>query len=73
MVPTRYGRPSEQGPIRPGGASFGEAARDATEVSSRGRLARRVAAEVEELRRDRAAWSSYLEQAESTYVADGLD
>ena len=55
------------------GVSLGAIIRDATEALSRQRFAHRVAAEVAELRNDPAAWSSYLEQAESTSVADGLD
>lgn len=55
------------------GVSLGATIREAAEALSRQRFAHRVAAEVEELRRDRAAWSSYLAQAESTSVADGLD
>jgi len=55
------------------GVSLGTTIRDATEALRRQRFAHRVAAEVAELRNDRAAWSSYLEEAESTSVVDGLD
>ena len=55
------------------GVSLGETIRDATEALGRQRFAHRVAVEVAELRNDRAAWSSYLEEAESTSVVDGLD
>lgn len=55
------------------GVSLGATIRDATEALSRQRFAHRVAAEVAELRKDQAAWSSYLAQTESTSVVDGLD
>ena len=55
------------------GVSLGATIRDATEALSRQRFAHRVVAEVAELRNDSAAWSSYLDHAESTSVADGLD
>ncbi len=55
------------------GVSLGVIIRDAVEALSRQRFARRVEAEVTELRKDRAAWSSYLGQAELTSVPDGLD
>lgn len=55
------------------GVSLGATIRDATEALSRQRFAHRVAAEVAELRNDRETWLSYLEEAESTSVADGLD
>ncbi len=55
------------------GVSLGATIRDATEALRRQRFAHRVVAEVAELRNDRAAWSSYLEEAESTSVVDGLD
>ncbi|MCE2530341.1 MAG: hypothetical protein J4G11_10835 [Acidimicrobiia bacterium] len=55
------------------GVSLGATIRDATEALRRQRFAHRVVAEVGELRNDPAAWSSYLEEAESTSVVDGLD
>ena len=55
------------------GVSLGATIRDATEALRRQRFAHRVVAEVAELRNDRSAWSSYLEEAESTSVVDGLD
>ena len=55
------------------GVSLGTTIRDATEALSRQRFAHRVAAEVTELRNDRETWLSYLEEAESTSVPDGLD
>ena len=54
------------------GVSLGATIRDATEALSRQRFAHRVAAEVAELRADREAWASYLAEAESTSVTDGL-
>ena len=55
------------------GVSLGTTIRDAAEALRRQRFAHRVAAEVAELQNDRAAWSSYLQEAESTSVVDGLD
>ena len=55
------------------GVSLGATIRDATEALRRQRFAHRVVAEVAELWNDRSAWSSYLEEAESTSVVDGLD
>jgi len=54
------------------GASLIDTVRDATEALRRQRFAHRVAAELAELRRDPAAWASYLADAERTSVADGL-
>ena len=54
------------------GVSLGTTIRDATEALSRQRFARRVAAEVAELRTDREAWAAYLAEADSTSVTDGL-
>jgi hypothetical protein len=54
------------------GASLIETVRDATEALRRQRFARRVAAELAELRRDSAAWASYLADAEGTSVTDGI-
>ena len=54
------------------GASLIDTVRDAAEALSRQRFARRVAAEVAELRRDRQAWNSYLADAEDASVTDGL-
>ena len=54
------------------GASLIDTVRDAAEALRRQRFARRVAAEIAELRRDPEAWASYLTEAESTSVPDGL-
>ncbi len=54
------------------GASLIDTVRDAVEALRRQRFARRVTAEMAELRSDREAWASYLAEAESTSVTDGL-
>jgi len=54
------------------GASLIDTVRDAVEALRRQRFARRVTAEIAELRSDLEAWQSYLGDAESTSVADGL-
>ncbi len=54
------------------GASLIDTVRDAAEALRRQRFARRVTAEIAELRRDPEAWTSYLADAESTSVTDGL-
>ena len=55
------------------GVSLGTTIRDATEALSRQRFSHRVAAEIAELRNDPEAWLSYLEEAESTSIADGVN
>jgi predicted DNA-binding protein len=55
------------------GKSLIATVRDAAEALARQRFARRVAAELEELRRDPEAWAAYLAEAEATSVSDGLD
>ena len=54
------------------GASLIDTVRDAVEALRRQRFARRVTAEIAELRSDSEAWASYLAEAESTSVVDGL-
>ena len=54
------------------GTSLIETVRDAAEALRRQRFARRVAAELSELRRDPEAWASYLADAEASSVTDGL-
>ncbi len=54
------------------GASLIDTVRDAVEALRRQRFARRVMAEIAELRSDPAAWAAYLADAESTSVTDGL-
>ena len=54
------------------GVSLRQTVRDATEALSRHRFARRVAAELAELRKDHTAWSAYLKEGEATSVADGI-
>ena len=46
--------------------------RDAVEALRRQRFARRVTAEIAELRSDPEAWASYLADAETTSVTDGV-
>ena len=53
------------------GASLIDTVRDAVEALRRQRFARRVTAEIAELRSDLEAWQAYL-GAESNSVADGL-
>ena len=54
------------------GVSLGAIIREAAEALSRQRFALRVAAEVAELHNDRAAWSSYLKEVESTSTDLGV-
>ena len=54
------------------GTSLIDTVRDATEALRRQRFARRVSAELSDLRSDPDAWSSYLAGAEGTSVTDGL-
>ena len=54
------------------GASLIDTVRDAVEALRRQRFARRVAAELVELRSDPEAWASYLADAEGVSVTDGL-
>ena len=54
------------------GASLIDTVRDAVEALRRQRFARRVTAEIAELRSDPGAWVSYLAEAEDTSVTDGL-
>ena len=62
------GQPAEQaGPrpyLRPEGGS--------KQHRRRQRFAHRVTEELAQLRNDREAWLAYLEEAESTSVADGI-
>ena len=54
------------------GASLIDTVRDAVEALRRQRFARRVADEIAELRSDPEAWASYLADAETTSVTDGV-
>lgn len=54
------------------GASLIDTVQDAVEALRRQRFARRVTAEIAELRSDPGAWESYLADAERTSVTDGL-
>lgn len=54
------------------GTSVGQTVRDAAEALSRQRFAKRVVRELEELRKDEAAWTAYLDEAEATHVDDGI-
>ncbi len=58
---------------RESGKSLIETIRDAVEALRRQRFAHQVAAEFAELRTDEDAWRSYLAEADSTSVADGID
>jgi predicted DNA-binding protein len=54
------------------GTTLTETVRVATEALRRQRFGERVAREVDALRRDRAAWQEYLDEAASTDVTDGV-
>ena len=54
------------------GSSLIETVREATEALQGLRFARQVASELGELRKDAAAWGSYLAEADSSSVADGV-
>ena len=54
------------------GTSVGQTVRDAAEALGRQRFAKRVVRELEDLRKDEAAWGAYLEEAEATHVTDGI-
>ena len=54
------------------GASLIDTVRDAVEALRRQRFARRVTAEIAELCSDPEAWASYLADAETTSVTDGV-
>lgn len=54
------------------GASLIDTVRDAVEALRRQRFARRVTAEIAELRSDPETWASYLAESETTSVTDGL-
>ncbi len=54
------------------GASLIDTVRDAVEALRRQRFGRRVTAEMAELRSDPEAWASYLADAETTSVTDGV-
>jgi hypothetical protein len=57
---------------RASGASLVETVRDAAEALRRSRFADQVTSELEELRRDPEAWESYLADADTTSVNDGV-
>lgn len=54
------------------GTSLIETVRDAAEALRRQRFAHQVAAELAELRNDRAAWDAYLSETDATSVTDGI-
>jgi hypothetical protein len=54
------------------GASLMDTVSAAAEALRRQRFAHDVAAELDALREDPAAWASYLADAEATSVADGV-
>ena len=55
------------------GKSLIATVRDAAEALHRQRFGVKVAGELAKLRSDTVAWSSYLAEAETTLVTDGLD
>ena len=55
------------------GESLTETVRQAAEALKRLRFGLRVQEEYAALRADPEAWADYLAEAESTYVADGID
>ena len=55
------------------GASLMQTVRDAAEALRRQEFASQVAAELDGLRADPVAWAAYIDHAEFTGVADGLD
>lgn len=54
------------------GASLQDTVREATEALRRQRFAREVSEQLAALRRDPAAWTDYLAEAEQTVVPDGV-
>lgn len=54
------------------GTSLIETVRDAAEALRRHHFAHQVAAELDELRKDPAAWEAYLSEADATSVTDGI-
>ena len=58
---------------RSSGKPLIDTVRDAVEALRRLRFARQVAAELDELRKDPAAWEAYLTDAGASAVSDGLD
>lgn len=57
---------------RASGSSLIDTVRDAAEALRRQRFAHRVAAELNDLRKDADSWQDYVREAESTSVADGV-
>lgn len=57
---------------RASGASLIDTVRDAAEALHRQRFAHQVAAELGELQNHPAAWTTYLAEADSTSVTDGI-
>ena len=57
---------------RASGASLGDTVREAAEALRRSRFADEVSGQLEELRQDPAAWDSYLAEADTTSVNDGI-
>lgn len=54
------------------GDSLIDTVRDATEALRRQRFASDATAELDELRKDPAAWNDYLAEADRTSVSDGV-
>lgn len=57
---------------RASGASLVDTVREAAEALRRNRFADEVSGQLEELRQDPAAWDSYLAEADTTSVNDGI-
>ncbi len=55
------------------GSSLIATVRAAAEALRRQRFARQVAAELEDMRHNPEAWSTYMAEADATSVTDGLD
>ena len=55
------------------GDSLTETVRQAADALRRLRFGLRVQEQYAELRRDPEAWASYMAEAESTHVSDGVD
>ena len=53
-------------------SSLMDTVREAAEALRRQRFGHRVAKELDTLRKDPGAWAAYLEDAEATFVPDGI-
>jgi hypothetical protein len=55
------------------GSTLMATVREAADALRRQRFARQVAQELDTLKKDEAKWASYLAEAETTDVTDGVD